>query len=123
MSDYASSLRIGLGTLEHLGLLLVTSTSANPKEEDSRIGIRLSQKAMREGCFFPVFFPHVLEIAQPDFTRKDSTADGTIRTLSRIDRAFINLPVAEARDFQCYSYVFENLGERSILCGRKPILN
>ena len=34
--------------------------------------------------------------------------------LSRIDRIFVNLPVAEARDFLCYSHVFENLGERSI---------
>ena len=34
--------------------------------------------------------------------------------LSRIDRIFVNLPVAEARDFHSYSHVFENLGERSI---------
>ena len=37
-----------------------------------------------------------------------------MRTLSRIDRAFFNLPVAEARDFHCYSHVTDNLGERSI---------
>ena len=62
---------------------------------------------------FRSFFPHVLEIAQPDFTRRDSTADGTIRTLSRIERAFVDLPMAEARDFHCCSHVFESLGERS----------
>ena len=45
---------------------------------------------------------------------KDTTADGTLRLLSRIDRAFINLPMAEARDFHCYSHVSDNLGERSI---------
>ena len=28
--------------------------------------------------------------------------------------AFINVPVAEARDFHCYSHVSNNLGERSI---------
>ena len=28
------------------------------------------------------FFPHALEIAQPNFTRKDTAADGTLRTLS-----------------------------------------
>ena len=66
-----------------------------------------------KAALFCSFFSHVLEIAQPDFTRRDSTSDGTIRTLSRIDRAFINLPVAEARDFHCYSHVFENLGKRS----------
>ena len=27
---------------------------------------------------------------------------------------FINLPMAEARDFHCYSHVFENLGKRTI---------
>ena len=25
------------------------------------------------------FFPHALEIAQPNFTRKDTTTDGTLR--------------------------------------------
>ena len=39
---------------------------------------------------FRSFFLHVPEIAQPDFTRKDTTANGTIRILSRTDRAFIN---------------------------------
>ena len=53
----------------------------------------------------------LIEIAQLNFTRKDSTADCTIRTLTRIDRAFINLPMAEARDFHGCSHVFENLGE------------
>ena len=37
------------------------------------------------------FFPHVLEIAQPDYTRRNSTALGVKGTLSRIDRIFINL--------------------------------
>ena len=49
-------------------------------------------------ALFGSFFAHVLEFAQSDFTRKDSTDGGTIRTLSRIDRAFINLSMAEARD-------------------------
>ena len=65
-------------------------------------------------ALFHSLFPHVLEIAQPDHTRRDSTVIGIIRTLSRIDRIFINLPVAEARDFHCFSHVFENLGNRSI---------
>ena len=66
------------------------------------------------GCGSVPFFPYALEIAQPSFTRKDATADGTQRTLSRIDRAFINVPIAEARDFHCHSHVTDNLGERSI---------
>ena len=60
-----------------------------------------------------IHFPHVLEIAQPDYTRRDSTALGIMRTLSRIDRIFNNLPVAEARDFHCCSHVCENLVNRT----------
>ena len=74
---------------------------------------RIHDKAERPPCFIP-FFPHVLEIAQPDYTRRDSSVIGIIRTLSRIDRIFVNLPMAEARDFHCYSHVFENLGNQSI---------
>ena len=32
----------------------------------------------------------------------------------RIGRIFVNLPMAEARDFHCYSHVFENLEKRTI---------
>ena len=63
---------------------------------------------------FRTFFPHAPEIAQRNFTRKDTVADGTLRTLSSIDRAFINTPMAEARDFHCHSHVTDNLVERSI---------
>ena len=38
----------------------------------------------KKTAVFHSFFPHVLEVAQPDYTRKDSTALGIIRTLSRI---------------------------------------
>ena len=63
---------------------------------------------------FHSLFPHVLEIAQPDYTRRDSTALGIIRTLSRIGRIFINLPIAEAQHFHCYSHVFEKMGNWTI---------
>ena len=65
-------------------------------------------------CSTLPFFPHVPVIAQPDHTRRDSTALGIIRTLSRIDLIFVNLSVAKARDFHCYSHVFENLENRTI---------
>ena len=39
---------------------------------------------------FHSFFPYVLEIAQSDYTRRDSSVVGVIRTLSRIDRILIN---------------------------------
>ena len=63
----------------------------------------------REIAMFHSFFPHVLEIVQPDNTRRDSSAHGIIRTMSRIDRIFISLPMAEALCVHCYSHVFENL--------------
>ena len=63
---------------------------------------------------FHSFFPHVLEVAQSDYIRRGSTALGDIRTLSRIDRIFINLPMAEARDFHCSFYVDENLGKKTL---------
>ena len=44
---------------------------------------------------FHCFFPHVPEVAQSDYMRRDSTALGDTRTLSRIDHIFINLPKAE----------------------------
>ena len=65
-------------------------------------------------AIFHSFFPHVLEIAQHDYTSKDSTTLGVIRTLSRIDRIFINLPMAEAQNLHCFSHVFENLVNRTI---------
>ena len=58
--------------------------------------------------------PHVLEIALPDYTRRDSTDLGIVRTSSRIARIFINLLIAEVRYFHCYSHVFENLGNWTI---------
>ena len=110
MKGYILSLRIGHATLNSLGYKICepeegSFNSWNQTFSDGEAG---------KAALFRSFFPHVLEIAQPDITRRDSTADGTIRTLSRIDLAFINLPMAEARDFHCCSHVFENLGERSI---------
>ena len=64
-----------------------------------------------KAALFHSLFPRVLAIAQPDYTRRDSYINGFIRALSRIDRAFINIPMVEARDFHCYSHVFENLGK------------
>ena len=52
-------------------------------------------------ALFHSLFPHVLENAQPDYTRRDSPTIGIIRTISRIDHIFITMPMAEARDFHC----------------------
>ena len=70
-----------------------------------------------KAALFHALFPHIFEIVQPDYSRRDSSVIGIIRTLSRIDR----MPMAEARDFQCYSHVFENLGIRTIPSGHAEV--
>ena len=67
-----------------------------------------------KAALFHSYHHHVLGTAQPDYTKRDSSINGVMRTLSRMDRAFINIPMTEARDFHCCSHVFENLGKRSI---------
>ena len=52
---------------------------------DSIFGIRRSLVEKRENMpFLLSFFPRVLEIAQPDKTRRDATANGVFRTSSSI---------------------------------------
>ena len=60
-------------------------------------------------------FPHIFEVAQSDYTRRDAAALGDIRTLSRIDRIFINLPMCEARDFHCSSHVDDHAAVRLVI--------
>ena len=115
MNDCALFFHIVLVTVKHLALWLEISTSVNLSKADSTLGIRLSRRAMQERLLFSSFFPCVFEIAQPDFTRKDVTVNGVIRTCPELTGyLLIFLWLSEARDFHCYSHVFENLGERSI---------
>ena len=69
--------------------------------EEERFSVRnqpFAEGDAEKTALFRTFFSHALEIAQPNFTRKDFAADGTPCTLSRIDRACINVPMAKARD-------------------------
>ena len=114
MKGYARFLFIGDATLKPWGDYWRLQ---HLRPQEGRFNVR--NQTVTEGdagktTLFRSFFPHALETAQPNFTRKDTAADGTHRTLSRIDRAFINVPVAEARYLHCYSHVSDNLGERSI---------
>ena len=59
---------------------------------------------------FGSVFPHALQNAHPNCTRKDVSIDCILCTLSRIDRAFIDIPVAEARFFQCRAQTVDDLG-------------
>ena len=51
---------------------------------------------------FRSFFPYDLEVTQPDCTRRDATAFGDIRILSRIDRLFVNSPWPEETWFPLF---------------------
>ena len=98
-----------------VGIILGGFNICDPEEDALMSGTRHSLMATPgKTAVFHSFFPHVLEVAQPDYTRRDSTVLGIIRTLSRIDHIFINLPMAEARDFHCSSHVIENFGNRAI---------
>ena len=93
----------------------VISTSVIQKKDDLMSGTRHSPMATRERLPCSTYSFHTsLRFALPDYTRRDSSALGIIRTLSRTDRIVVNLPVAEARNFHCYSHVFEKLGNRTI---------
>ena len=59
-------------------------------------------------------FQHTLGLAQPDFTQKD-VAHGHIRNLSRIDRAFINIPLSEPMDIRYLASVVGNLRDSTLL--------
>ena len=116
MTDCISSTRFGLRIPTLWALFLCDFNICDP--EEGRFNVRnqtfTDGDPRKTAMFHSFFLPHVLEIAQPDYTRRDSTALGNIRTLSRIDRIFINLPMAEARDFHCHSHVFESLVNRTI---------
>ena len=86
---------------------------ASRRKEDSMFGIRLSPTVTRERL--PYFFYFLAFLRLPNLITPGETPQSmVIRTLSRIDRAFINLHMAEARDFHCNFHVFENLEKRSI---------
>ena len=72
----------------------------------------------KSGCRFEekCSFAH----RQVDYIRRDS-ATGVIRTLSGIDFFFLHPLVAEARDFHCYSHVFENVGNWTIPSGHAEV--
>ena len=115
MKDCVSSLHSGLRTPTLWASSWVILNVCEP--EEGRFNVlepNLHRRWHGKGRFFLSLFHISSEIAQPDYTRRDSTALGVIRTLSRIDRIFTNLPMAAARDFHCYSHVFENLANRSI---------
>ena len=68
-------------------LFWVISTSVIQKKDVLMFGTKtFTHGDPGKTAVFHSFFPYVLEIAQSDYTRRDATAMGVIRTLSRIDR-------------------------------------
>ena len=76
MEDYVVSVHTGSIILAPLALLWGLSILASQRKEGSMIGIRHSPTVIRERLPSH-FFPRVFEIAQPDFSRRDCTVDGS----------------------------------------------
>ena len=74
--------RTGLHVPMGWALFWVISTSVIQKKDDLMSGTRhFTDGDPRNTAVFHSLFPHVLEIAQPDYTRRDSTTLGITRTL------------------------------------------
>ena len=101
--------------LHGVGIILGDFNICNPEEGRFNVWNQtFTYGDLGKTAVFHSFFPDILEVAQPDYTRRDATSLGVIRTLSRTDRMFVNVPMAEARDSHCSSHVVENLGKETI---------
>ena len=105
MKDCVSSLRIGLRILTLLASSWVIFISVSQKKEGSMCGTTPSLIVTRERppCFILLFrmSSRLLNL---------TTLGGTPQPLG----SYARCQVVEAREFHCYSHVFENLGNRSI---------
>ena len=59
----------------------------------------------------PRRFPYTVEISQADFTQKDECRKGATRTLSRIDRIMVNVPMVELWEFRCHAHTHGSVGD------------
>ena len=87
-----------------------TSAFANPDE--GRVNSRNQAFSPMQVALNPSLEPW--KSLQPNFTRKDERRDGSIHTLSRVDRMFIILPVAELRDIRCHASTVGSSGVWSV---------
>ena len=115
MKDCDSSLRIGL----RIPLLWVSSwvisISVSQKKEGSTFGTKPSPSVTpeRPPYFIPFFhmYSRLLNLITLGGIRQPL---GSYALCQGLIAFFMNLPMAEARDFHCYAHVFENLGNRTI---------
>ena len=107
--------RIGLHIPMMWALFWVTSTSVIQKKDDLMSGTRHSPMVTRERLPCSTHFFHMtlklLNLITRGGTPQPLESYALCQGLSDF---FINLPMAEARDFHCYCHVFENLGNRTI---------
>ena len=98
-----------------VGIILVTSTSVTPKKDDLMSGTRHSPMATRERLPCSTLSFHTsLRLLNLITQGRTPQPLGSYALFQGLIVFFINLPVAEARDFRCSSHVFENLGNRTI---------
>ena len=108
-------LHVGLRTQMGRDFLLVIFNLCDPAEGrlNSRTQTFSDGDASRAAALLAAF-SRAVEIDQPSFTRKDMRRDGSVHTLSRIDRIFTNPPMAELRDFRCHSHTIGTIGDKSV---------
>ena len=82
---------------------------------------REGQLATRDGTATFPLLSHALEITQPNNIGKDVSIDGILHTLSRTYLVFINIPLAEARDFRCRAQTVDDPQDRSFPCWHTAI--
>ena len=98
-----------------IGTIMGDFNICEPEEGRFNVWNQTSPTVTRERLpYFILCFLMFSKLPSLIIQMRDSSVNGAFRTLSRIDGTFINLPMAEARDFHCYSHVFENFGPRSI---------
>ena len=115
VADWVLFTRTGLLIPVGWALFWVISTSVIHKKDDLMSGTSHSLMATGKRLPCSILSFHT-SLRLPNLITREETpqALGVIRNLSRIDRIFINLPMAEVRDFHCYSHVFENLVKENI---------
>ena len=92
VADWVLFTHIGLHIPVGVGVILGDFNICDPEEGRFNVWNQtFTNGDPGKNAVFHSFFPYVLEVAQSDYTRRDATALGVIRTLSRIDRIFINL--------------------------------
>ena len=108
MKDFASSHHTGLIILTPLVVIMGGFNICEPEEGRFNVVIRERLPSF-------ILFLAFSKLPSLIFPGETLQSIGVIRTLSRIDRAFVNLPMATSRDFHCFSsfFFFQNLGERS----------